>query len=56
MRDDAESEGDVEGKLPKLCPHHDDVVWQPGQQEHSNYKKDCLRCLEKTRSYIKWSQ
>lgn len=57
MRDDAEGEGDgVQGKLPELCPHRDDVVWQPGEQEHSDHEKHCLRCLEKTRSHIKWLQ
>jgi len=57
MGDDAEGEGDVvEGKVPELCPHCDDVVWQPGEQEHSNHKKHCLCCLKKMRSGIKWSQ
>lgn len=54
MRDDAEGEGDVvQGKLPKLSPHRDDVVWQPGEQEHSNHKQHGLCCLEKTRSQVK---
>lgn len=53
VRDDAEGEGDVvQGKVPKLCPHGDDVVWQPREQEHSNHEKHCLRCLEKTRSCL----
>lgn len=48
MRDDAEGEGDVvQGKLPKLCPHCDDVMGQPGEQERSNHEKHCLCCLEK---------
>lgn len=57
MRDDAEGEGDVvQGKLPKLCPHRDDVVWQPGEQEHGHHEKHRLRCLEKARPRIKWPQ
>lgn len=48
MGDDTEGEGDVvQGKVPELCPHCDDVVRQPGQQEHSNHEKHCLRCLER---------
>lgn len=57
VRDDAEGEGDVvQGKVPKLCPHGDDVVWQPGEQEHSNHEEHRLRRLEKRRSWIKGSQ
>lgn len=55
--DDAEGEGDVvQGKVPKLCPHGDDVVWQPGEQEHGNHEKHCLRCLGERRLSVKCSQ
>lgn len=47
MGDNAEGEGDiVQGELPKFCPHCDDVVGEPGDQEDGNNQQDGLGRLK----------